>query len=232
MYVSLNKLRKISFAPVELSLLSPTNLSNSQLIAYVPGATDDFEQDYDAEAFGTFSDLFYSVLPNKKLVIQGKVEAFTPEDKVTLGANFFQNGLYTIALENKEGIFNGSQNIYLKDKQEGIITNLSQGSYTFVATKADNATRFEIIYKPEAVLATGGSAKDQIIVYRDGTDFVIKSPKGIANVEVYDNSGKLMVILKPNDTTAILDVSAIPNGGYILKIKTKDGGIVSRKIVR
>lgn len=215
-----------------LNLLSPSDLVNSQLIGYVAGATDEYEKDYDAEAFSLSSDLFYSAIPGKKLLIQGKSEAFTNEDKITLGANFFQNGTYTIALENAEGIFDGSQNIYLKDKQEGIITNLSQGSYTFIATKADNATRFEIIYKPEAVLATGGSAKNQIIVYRDGTDFVIKSPQALKNVEVYDNSGKLIIILKPNDTTAILDASAIPNGGYILKIKSKEGVIVSRKIVR
>ena len=204
----------------------------SLLIGYIPGATDGFEIDSDAEAFDNYSDLLYSVIPGKKLLIQGKSADFTNEDKVTLGANFFQSASYKIQLDNAEGIFEGGQNIYLKDKQEGIITNLSQGSYTFTAAKGDNATRFEIIYKPETVLATGGSAKDQIIVYRDGTDFVIKSPKSISNVEVYDNSGKLMVILKPNGTTAILDSSAIPNGGYVLKIKTKDGDIVSRKIVR
>ena len=215
-----------------LTLESPDHVLNSLLIGYIPGATDGFEIDCDAEAFDNYSDLLYSVIPGKKLLIQGKSAYFTNEDKVTLGANFFQNASYTIAIDNAEGIFEGSQNIYLKDKQEGIITNLSQGSYTFTAAKGDNATRFEIIYKPETILATGGSAKDQIIVYRDGTDFVIKSPKALANVEVYDNSGKLMVILKPKDTTAILDASAIPNGGYVLKIKTKDGDIVSRKIVR
>ena len=215
-----------------ISLLSPTNLSNSQLIAYVPGATDDFEQDYDAEAFDTYSDLFYSVLTNKKLVIQGKGEAFTPEDKVTLGANFFQNGSYTISLDKGEGIFDGNQSIYLKDKQLGIVTNLNQGSYTFTVVKGDNTGRFEILYKPEAVLATGGSVKEQIIVYRDATDFVVKSPKPMSTVEVYDNSGKLFVILKPNGTTAVLDASTLPNGGYVLKIKTKDGEVTSRKIVR
>jgi hypothetical protein len=215
-----------------LSLLAPSQLVNTQLVGYVAGATDGFEQDYDAEAFDNYSDLFYSILPAKKLVIQGKGANFSDEDKVMLGANFFQNGSYTIALDKTEGIFANGQNIYLKDKQTGIVTNLSQGSYPFIAAKGDHTGRFEIIYKPETVLATDTKVKEQIVVYRDADNFVIKSPKVISQVEVYDGSGKLTVVLKPNNTTAILEAATLPNGVYILKIKTKDGETVSRKIVR
>ena len=211
-----------------IQLLSPSQLSNSQLIAYVEGATDGYEQDYDAEAFDNYSDLFYSVIPGKKLVIQGKSEAFTNEDKVILGANFFQNGSYTIALENGEGIFNGSQNIYLKDKQEGIITNLSQGSYTFLATKADNATRFEIIYKPETVLATNDKAKDKLSIYREGNDFVVKSNnKKITEINLFDVSGKLIYSNRLNEMKAVIPADQLINGIYFLKIN--QGGIITTK---
>lgn len=211
-----------------IQLLSPSQLSNSQLIAYVEGATDGFEQDYDAEAFDNYSDLFYSVILGKKLVIQGKSEAFTNEDKVILGANFFQNGSYTIALENAEGIFNGSQNIYLKDKQEGIITNLSQGSYTFLATKADNATRFEIIYKPETVLLTDSNVKEGVVVYRDSDDFVVKAQhKKITSIEVFDVAGRLIYSLTPNSIQTFLPGAKLLNSIYVLKIN--QGGIITTK---
>lgn len=211
-----------------IQLLSPSQLSNSQLIAYVEGATDGFEQDYDAEAFGSYSDLFYSIIPGKKLVIQGKSEAFNNEDKVILGANFFQNGTYTIALENAEGIFNGSQNIYLKDKQEGIITNLSQGSYTFLATKADNTTRFEIIYKPETVLVTDSKVKEGVVVYRDSDDFVVKAQhKKITSIEVFDVAGRLIYSLTPNSLQTFIPGAKLLNSIYVLKIN--QGGIITTK---
>lgn len=211
-----------------IQLLSPSQLSNSQLIAYVEGATDGFEQDYDAEAFGSYSDLFYSIIPGKKLVIQGKSEAFNNEDKVILGANFFQNGTYTIALENAEGIFNGSQNIYLKDKQQGIITNLSQGSYTFLATKADNTTRFEIIYKPETVLVTDSKVKEGVVVYRDSDDFVVKAQhKKITSIEVFDVAGRLIYSLTPNSLQTFIPGAKLLNSIYVLKIN--QGGIITTK---
>lgn len=215
-----------------LSLLAPSMLINTQLIGYIEGATNDYEQDYDAEAFDLSSDLFYSIIPTKNLLIQGRSEVFTDEDKVILGSNFFQNGSYTIALENAEGIFDSTQNIYLKDKQEGTITNLSQGSYTFTATKGNNTGRFEIIYKPEIVLVTDTKIKEGIVVYRDSDDFVIQSPKVITRVEVYDASGKLITVLKPNKKQGVLDASTITNGIYVLKITTSDGVVTNKKISR
>ncbi|GEM_PF-1000635 len=215
-----------------ISLLSPTRLSNSQLIAYVSGATNDFEQDYDAEVFDTYSDLFYSVLTDKKLVIQGKDEGFTPEDKVKLGANFFQAGTYKIELDNAEGIFEESQNIYLKDKQEGIITNLSQGSYTFTATKGDNAGRFEIIYKPEQVLVTESSVKEELTVYRDADIFVVKAQsKKITHLDVFDAAGRLMLQLKPNALKVMIPAEQMVNGIYLLKID-QNGAMTTKKIIR
>ena len=215
-----------------IKLIAPTKLENSQLIGYVEGATDDFEQDYDAEAFDNYSDLFYSAIPGKKLLIQGKGQAFTTEDKIILGANFFQNGTYTIALENAEGIFKGIQDIYLKDKQEGIITNLSKGSYNFNTIKGDNALRFEIIYNPETLLATEGTEKESLLVYRDGSDFVIKSPsKKITEVEVYDASGRLQFTQKPNQTLVHIPAEQLIRGVYVLKI-TQEGKITTKKIIR
>ncbi|MDP2453803.1 MULTISPECIES: GEVED domain-containing protein [unclassified Kaistella] len=215
-----------------INLTAPSQIVNSQLIGYVVGATNDYEQDYDAEAFDNYSDLFYSILPDKKLLIQGKTEQFSVEDRVPVGANFFQNGTYAISLGNAEGIFEDTQNIYLLDKETGTITNLSQGAYVFTAVKGDTNGRFEIIYKPEVVLVTDSASKEGIVVYRDSDNFVIQSPKLIAKVEVYDASGKLMAVLKPNKKQGVLDASAITNGMYVLKITTIDGEVTNRKISR
>lgn len=215
-----------------LKLISPDEMVNTQLIGYVEGATNDFEQDYDAEAFGLSSDLFYSMSNGKRLLIQGKAAQFSVEDRVILGANFFKNQEYKIAIEQPEGIFEGSQNVYLKDKQTGVITNLSQNSYTFTTDAGENTGRFEIIYKPETILVTDSVSKDQIVVYRDQDNFVIQSPKTIASVEVYEMSGKLFRVLKPNSKQAVLEGATLARGIYILHIKATDGEVTNKKIIR
>lgn len=214
-----------------LKLISKDSIVNSQLIGYVAGATNGYEKDYDAEIMGMSSNVFYSLLDDRKLQIQGKA-AFDQEDKIVLGANFFKNETYTIALGEKEGVFANGQNIYLKDKETGIITNLSEGSYTFTANKGINEGRFEIIYKPETVLATDAIAKDELQVYRNGGDFVVVAKtKKIADLEVYDASGRLVYKTQPNDTKAIISSDRLNNGMYILKIN-QNGNITGKKILK
>ncbi len=215
-----------------MKLISPSQLVNTQLIGYVTGATDGYEQDFDAEAFGDFSDLFYSVLDNKKMVIQGKDGNFSADDRVTLGAIFFQNGTYTIELGETEGIFSANQYIYLKDKQANIITNLSQSSYTFTAFKGNTANRFEIVYKPEMVLSTEGMVNENIFVYKDDNDFVVKANrKNITALEMYDTAGRLMLKLKPNSLKVFISMEKMVNGVYILKID-QNGEMTTKKVIK
>ena len=215
-----------------LQLTSPDELVNSLLIGYIPGATDDFEQDYDAEAFTMSSNLFYSLLNERRLLIQGRSDAFTTKDRLNVGVNFFQAGNYMIGLEDGEGIFEADQNVYLKDQQTGIITNLSQSSYSFAANAGETNARFEIIYEPESVLTTDDSNKEKIVVYRQDGQFMIKAPKIMERVEVYETSGKLIQTLQPNSKLAILDSDSMPNGMYLLRIKTTDGALTTKKMVR
>ena len=115
-----------------------------------------------------------------------------------MGAIFFRNGNYTVSLKNTEGIFTNGQAIYLKDRQTGAVTNLREGSYTFTASKGISEDRFEIIYQPENVLATGTADQDALEVYRDGGDFIVRSShKRIAALEVYDASGRMVYSTNP-----------------------------------
>lgn len=214
-----------------LNLTSPSETTNTQLIGYVDGGTNGYEQDFDAEAFDNYADLFYSVLSDKKLVIQGRGSHFTEDDTVQLGANFYQNGTYTISLQNAEGIFKDEQMVYLKDKVANITTNLSQGSYSFQTSKGNMNDRFEIVYQPESVLATSNIVKKTLQVYRNEQDFVISSPQQIiSNVEVYDASGRLLYKISPSKNEVILPANALAKGILILKINLKNGEITTRKI--
>lgn len=215
-----------------VKLTTPVQDVNTVLIGYVPNATDDFEWDYDAPLFSIGSDSFYSMLGEEKLGIQGRTYPLNTADVVRLGTKHFEDGIYTIGLGDKEGIFAGSQAIYLNDKQTGTITNLSEGDYVFTANVGESQNRFELIYKPQIVLVTDSTVKEGFIVYRDQDHFIIQSPKVINEVEVYDSAGKLIKVLNTSAKKAVLDGSFLPKGMYVIRIKTIDGEINNRKILK
>lgn len=213
-----------------LRLITPANLVNTIAVVHFEGGLDTFDMD-DSELNVLSSDMFYSLAEDHKVQIEGR-PAFVETDRILLGSAYFVSGNYTISLGDKEGIFANDQNIYLKDKQTGVITNLTEGDYTFGETAGENTGRFEIIYRPETVLVTDYKVKEAIIVYRDNDNFIIKSPKTMSEIQVYDASGKLITVLKPNDKQAVLNVSSIANGLYVLKITIADGEVTNKKIAR
>ena len=211
-----------------LNMISPANIISELAVVYFEGGNDAYTQDDSRSLLG--SDAVYSIVEGQPIAINGK-NSFAQTDVVPLGTKHFANGNYTIALKDqKDGVFANGQSIYLKDKQTGIITNLSEGNYTFAAIAGENTGRFEIIYQPEIVLATDGIDKEQIIVYRENNDFIIKSPKEMERVEVYDPSGKLIKVLLPNSKSAVIESTTLINGMYILKIELKDGEQYMKKI--
>lgn len=212
-----------------LTLKTPTEMEFMTAVVYLANGSKAIGPE-DTETFGGSDDIF-TVVDDKNLAIQG-LDQFEDTDKLNLGLSFFNTGTYTISIYDKEGIFTNGQSIYLKDKFTGTITNLSQGSYTFETNKGVTEGRFEIIYKPETVLVTDSKVKDGIVVYRDSVNFVVQAPKIIATVEVYDLSGKLITVLKANTNQAVLNASFFNKGGYVLRIKTSDGEITNKKIVK
>ncbi|KFC19994.1 YDG domain-containing protein [Chryseobacterium sp. FH1] len=214
-----------------LTFTSPTNISNTILMAYLPQATNDFEINYDGELFVIGSDSFYSILGARKLAIQGKAD-FNADDKVALGNVYSKAGEYKISIKNKEGIFTNGQNIYLKDKQLNKIVNLSEQDYVFQATKGTNNTRFEIVYKDSSFLGADDIIKkSDFNIYKDGNAYVVASTKPLGRVDVYDVSGKLLKSIKTNDSTLRIDVLDLPNGVYIIKAENS-GDIHTKKIIK
>jgi len=214
-----------------LTLTAPNALVNTILIGYIPGATNDYETDFDGELFAVGSDSFYSILGAKKLAIQGKSNYFTIDDKVGLGNIYSQNGNYKISLKNPEGIFNGNQTVYLKDKLLKKTIKLNDGAYTFQAVKGTDITRFEIVYKEEEFLGTGSVTKSDFEVFRDGTDYVINSSKTLGQIQVYDAAGRLVIRYKTLNKSLRINTSALINGVYIIKAENS-GDIRTKKIIK
>ncbi|WP_313600179.1 YDG domain-containing protein [Epilithonimonas vandammei] len=213
-----------------LRFVSPDNVVNTILLAHLTNATDGYDQDYDAELFTVGDDSFYSLLGTKKLQIQAKGE-FVQDAKIDIATKQNQDGNYTIQLEQPEGAFANGQAVYLHDKLNGTYTNLLEKSYTFAATKGTDESRFEIVYKDGVVLGVGNASKSDFIVYRNGSDFVVKSSKILGKVEVYDTAGRLVFAQTTSNNILKLDTSRLPEGVFIIKAENS-GDIKTKKILK
>jgi len=195
-----------------LRLNSEYNTNNTFAVDYTDGASDSFDN-YDSKAIGMGSDGFYTLADSQKLIIQGKA-SFDINDVVPVGLKHFQNGNFTIALVQKEGLFNNGQAIYLHDKITGAYTDLQNNAYTFSANAGETADRFEIVYKLN-VLATAEIKKDAFEVFRDGQDFVVRNDKNVEKVEIFDAAGRKIQTI--NENSKVIRVQLSSKGVYILK---------------
>ena len=135
-------------------------------------------------------------------------------------------------IDNQEGVFDQDQNIYLKDKQTGMVTNLRKGSYTFFANAGASTGRFEIIYQPQTILATEAALKDEWVLYKEGNNFIVQSStQKITALQMYDPSGKLLYEVQPNNLKVVIDATKLSNGLYLLKVN-QNGKITTKKVIR
>lgn len=211
-----------------LEFVTPSALVFSNAVVYFENGDHNYAAD-DSKFESSVSEGLFTQAEDEKVVINGR-NSFANDDIIRVGSRHFTTGLYEIRLGTKEGIFANGQNIYLKDKQAGVLTNLSEGNYRFAANPGESTGRFEIIYLPETVLVTDNRNKDVLVVYRDGDQFVVQSPKSLSKVEVYDLTGKLITELKAQNKQAVLEAATLIKGIYLLRIKTMDGEITNRKI--
>ncbi|MFN3019467.1 YDG domain-containing protein [Chryseobacterium sp. TY3] len=204
-----------------LALETPGAIVNTIAIAYNDLATNNNDI-YDTSILdANNSDLFYSLSDNQyKQAIQSRKGGFADTDAVKLGAKYYKAGTHKIKVIKKDGVFEGGQNIYLHDKVLNKYIDLTTEAYSFDASASSNDTRFEIVYKPGAVLgAVDAQSKDAVVVYKTSDAFVVLSKAdAITKVELYDMNGRLIQV---NDKVAKeqkLSHETLSNGAYLLKI--------------
>lgn len=219
---------KVDAGKFWLRLTTPKDRFCTIAVTYTKGASNALDN-FDSKANGNSSDMLYSWLEDEKLVIQGRSFDFTQEDTVPLGMNNFESGSYTLSVWKKEGVFDVQQNIYIKDKLLNKVVNLSEGDYSFTSDSGVFTNRLEVVYKSAIVLGTEGITKRNVIVYREGNDFIVES-KGspILEVDCYDSAGRLVKKVVDHREKVALHAQDLPSGLYLLQIKHQQGTSVKR----
>jgi len=205
-----------------LEFKSPSDINNEILIGYIPYATNEYDSDYDADLLAIGNDSFWSVLDNHKLAIQAKDENFSTEDVAKLGFKASVSGNYTITLREKDGIFNSTQTVYLKDKYLNKVINISENGYVFNTNSGQYEDRFEVIYKSLETLSTDNVSKKGIIISKDNQNFVVKSEDNLDEVSLYDSVGRLLYSTKNAKKEVLINKTNLAEGMYIIKVNSRN----------
>jgi hypothetical protein len=218
-----------------LNLTNNSGAFSQTLVGYIQGATQDWDRGFDGSSYGGNGVLFYSTIPDNNLVIQGRSLPFDVNDQVTLGYNATTAGTFSVRIDHIDGLFeNQNMNIYLEDKELGIIHDLKQAPYTFNTAAGRFNNRFILRY------ATTEGALDNVNFNLDNTVQVITNEKvsvyssqeSIKNIIVYDVLGRKIDEYKNVGATqfTLKNLNRTTNT-LIMKITLENNAVVIEKII-
>lgn len=217
-----------------LNLVTDTGVDINQiLVGYITNASQGFDSQYDGLLYGNTGSYLYSMVNGNKLAIQGRAVPFDTTDEVPLGLYCETAGTYSIKLSNSDGLFLGSQDVFIRDNLTGTDTNIKNGPYTFSSGVGVFENRFKIVYSQALGVPSNTFDDHSVIVYKD-TDWLHVSTKGIVmkDIMVYDVSGRLIYKLNDiNDTTSVLKGLSQTQQVLFVKVISQENQAVTVKVI-
>jgi hypothetical protein len=215
-----------------LKMTNATNKSTGQnLIAYTSTATNEYDSGLDGLYSNDSPVAFYSKAASQEVVINAR-PSFDVTDVIPLQFKSNVADNYTFSLNQKDGIFNGIQDVFLRDNYNNIIQNLTLGNYSFSTAAGTFTNRFDIIYQNLLINPNPTIAGNQIIIYnKDQTTFISSGAITMDSIKIFDIQGRLL-FSKPsiNDTKTSLNLN-FNNQVVLFHITSQDGNTVIKKVI-
>lgn len=215
---------------VWLNLTNNLNAFSQLLVGYVETATMGYDSAFDGQAMNQSTVNFYSVLPEQKLVIQGRSLPFDAEDRVPLGYNSAAAGEFAVRIDHFDGLFH-EQSIYIEDKLLNVIHDLKVSPYVFTTEAGQFDTRFVLRYTTSA-LNTGEHLTQSLAAFIRDRVLFVKASSAIESITVYDVTGKLVKTFEPRENGQSFEGDfPYAQGVYVAKIKCSNGNAGNIKLM-
>ena len=219
---------------VWLNLYNNEGAFKQTLVGYLAGATNGYDNRYDGESFDEheFVD-FYSVTPDKYLVIQGRALPFDETDTVPLGYRSKEEMNLNISIDQTDGVL-ATQNIYIEDKLLNVIHNIKDTPYAFTTEAGTFDNRFVLRYTDKTLGNTDfEGVNSSVVISKDKNELKIKSElEIIKRIVVYDLLGKKVFEKEAVNSTEFRS-SAIGFSQQIgiVKVTLDNGQVISKKVI-
>jgi hypothetical protein len=226
------KTKTVERNTIWLNATNTTGSFSQMAVGYITNATLGTDE-YDGKYYNDGAIALNSFLDNTDYAIQGRPLPFDGKDEVPLSFKATNAGDYTIAIDHVDGLFVTSQDIILKDNDNGTETNLKLNPYTFTVTAGATNSRFSLKYQKTLGITTPILDENSIVIYKNNGKIFIKSDGSlIDNVQLFDIGGRLLhEKSKVNTNETSIETSKYVGQVLIVKIVSDDKTLVSKKIV-
>ncbi|WP_396147829.1 hypothetical protein [Flavobacterium sp.] len=217
----------------KLTMTGANDVYSQILVAYTPNATLDYDRMYDAGRNSTSTAQLYSILEadGRKLAINARPE-FVATDIVPLGVskNNTNGEIFTVNIEQKEGVFNNGQNVYLYDKALEIYHDFNNGNYSFTTNTTALNDRFDIVYQTSTLNNPQFNGYNAIATISKEV-LTIKATKEMETIDIFDITGKHIRSFDAKNNSDFTSPFVHAEGFYIAKIKLTTGEVVTQKLI-
>lgn len=217
-----------------LNLKNDDNGFRQILLGYADGASNALDLSYDAELLTSEGALdFYSILENKKLVIQGKALPFVESDSIVLGYKANVKTTLTFEIDHQDKFFD-FYTIFLVDKTANKIHDLSKSTYQFNSEIGTYNDRFLITYTNK-ILSIDENERYQerlLVSVRDQIISIDSVDDNLKEVFIYDSSGN-QLYKKDKIVARKISIENLFSSHQVLfvKINLENGKTTSQKVI-
>lgn len=197
-------------------------------------ATAGYEWGFDAKLNEDQVDDMYWMIEDEKFTIQG-IDAINEGTILPIGLHTNQDGINTITIDKLENVPQ-SLNIYVHDKVLDVHHDLRAADYEVFLNAGTVLDRFDIVFAASA-LDVEEIENNSLEVYYNNAEqtIVIANPKNkeIEAVTMYNVLGQS--IFTTNEIapeTTEIKTQPLAVGTYLIKLKTKDGLVTKKVLVK
>ncbi len=220
----------ISYPLVILRISDSLQQYDETAIRFIPGATNDFDKQYDAYKLFPQTDvpLIYSLGSDQSQLAINSMNMPNNSEGIKLGINIGKSGDYNIKatkLIMPEGFL---AELYDKQLDSSIALN-DNTLYTFYSASGDYEDRF--ILRTETVMTSDNSVKSGIAIFSSGSYLFIKAnPYLHSSVTIYNITGK--VIKQTSIDNSFTKILLQPSGIYIIKFKNTKTLLIKKVLIQ
>ncbi|MNT12583.1 hypothetical protein D3C72_1475140 [compost metagenome] len=176
---------------------------------------------------------FYSIVEDKKLVIQGRELPFLESDSIFIGYKTTIKDNFKIVIDRQDQFFY-DKSIFLVDRELNRTHNLSEGPYQFDSEIGTFNNRFSIIYinKTLGNKTFEKNASNVLISVKNRTINIESDKESIKEVMIFDISGN-QLYKKDKLETKNVSIQNLFSSHQILVVKTifENGKSTSKKVI-
>lgn len=202
-----------------ISVTNSTNHYNETLLAFMDGATDGVDVDFDApKLFGSTNLAISSMIDGSHFAIQAR-SPLNQDKMVQLSVRANNSGAQTLRLRDIEN-FPSSSMVILEDTKLGVYHNLRvSDSYNYVFDRNTDEFRFRLHFKP----AVSFTAFTENCAQNDGS-IIINSPSNtVWNYQVRNQQN--FVVAQGENFSGTTTVSNLAGGVYNVQLSNAFGSV-------